>query len=127
MNFHFYADDCQIYFSLDSVSSVITTRIETCLQDIETWMSLNKLKLNSDKTELLVIGSGILSTSKLPSFTAIDRSVICPSHSARNIGVIFENKLNMELQVSAICKSAFLHIQNISRIRKFCQLVVLMR
>ena len=25
MNFHFYADDCQIYFSLDSVSSVTTT------------------------------------------------------------------------------------------------------
>ena len=90
-------------------------------------MSLNKLKLNGDKTELLVIGSGNLSTFKLPSFTAIDRSVIYPSHSARNIGVIFENKLNMELQVSAICKSAFLHIQNISRIRKFCQLVVLMR
>ena len=26
MNFHFYADDCQIYFPLDSVSSVTTTR-----------------------------------------------------------------------------------------------------
>ena len=119
MNFHFYADDCQIYFSLDSVSSVITTRIETCLQDIETWMSLNKLKLNGDKTELLVIGSGNLSASKLPSFTAIGGSVIQLSHSVRNIGVIFDNKLNMERQVSAICKSAFFHIRNISRIRKF--------
>ena len=119
MNFHFYADDCQIYFSLDSVSSVTTTRIEACLQDIGTWMSLNKLKLNGDKTELLVIGSGNLSASKLSSFTAIDGSVIQPSHSARNIGVIFDNKLNMERQVSAICKSAFFHIQNISRIRKF--------
>ena len=38
MNFHFYADACQIYFSLDSVSSVTTTRIEACLQDIGTWM-----------------------------------------------------------------------------------------
>ena len=36
MNFHFYADDCQIYFLLDSVSSVTTTRIEACLQDIGT-------------------------------------------------------------------------------------------
>ena len=119
MNFHFYADDYQIYFSLDSVSSVTTTRIEACLQDIGTWMSLNKLKLNDDKTELLVIGSGNLSASQLPSLTATDGSVIQPSHSAKNIGVIFDNKLNMERQVSAICKSAFFHIRNISRIRKF--------
>ena len=122
MNFHFYADDCQIYFSLDSVSSVTTTRIEACLQDIGTWMSLNKLKVNDDKTELLVIGSGNLSASQLPSFTATDGSVIQPSHSAKNIGVIFDNKLNMERQVSAICKSAFFHIRNISRIRKFLSL-----
>ena len=119
VNFHFYADDCQIYFSLDSVSSLTTMRIEACLQDIGTWMSLNKLKLNDDKTELLVIGSGNLSASQLPSFTATDGSVIQPSHSAKNIGVIFDNKLNMERQVSAICKSAFFHIRNISRIRKF--------
>ena len=102
MNFHFYADDCHVYFSLDSVSSVTTARIQACLQDIATWMSLNKLKLNGDKTELLGIGSGNLSASQLPSFTAIDGSVIQPSHSARNIGVIFDNKLNMKRQVSAI-------------------------
>ena len=126
-NFRIYVDDCQVYFSLDSVSSVTTTRIEACLQDIGTWMSSNKLKLNGDKTELLVIGSGNLSASRLPSFTAIDGSVIQPSNYARNIGVIFDNKLNMERQVSAICKSAFFHIRNISRIRKFCQLVVLRR
>lgn len=48
MNFHFYADDCQVYFSFDSVSSDTITRIEACLQDIATWMSLNKLKLNGD-------------------------------------------------------------------------------
>ena len=128
MNFHFYADDCQVYFSFNSVSSATITRIEACLQDIATWMSLNKLtKLNGDKTELLVIGSRNLSSSQLPSFTAIEGSVIQSSHSARNIGVIFDNKLNMERQVSAICKSAFFHIGNISaRIRKF-QLTVLRR
>ena len=67
INLHFYADDCQIYFSLDSVSSVTTTRIEACLQDIGTWMLLNKPKRNSDKTDLLVIGSGNLPASQLSS------------------------------------------------------------
>ena len=119
MNFHFCADDCQVYFSFDSVSYVTIPRIEACLQNIATSMSLNKLQLNGDKTELLVIGSRNLFASQLPSFTVIDGSVIQPSHSARNIGVIFDKKLNMDRQVSAICKSAFFHIWNISRIRTF--------
>ena len=94
-------------------------KIESCLEDIGTWMSLNKLKLNSEKTELLVIGSQNLSASQFPSFTAIDGSVTQPSQFVRNIGVIFDNKLNMERQVASICKSAFFQIRNISRIRKF--------
>ena len=68
MNFHFYADDSQVYFSFDSDSSVIVPRIETCLHDIATWMSLNKHKLNGEKTELLVIGLQHLTASQIPSF-----------------------------------------------------------
>lgn len=49
-------------------------------------MSLNKLKLNGDKTELLVIRSGNLSASQLPSFTAIDGSVIQLSYSGPAAG-----------------------------------------
>ena len=40
MNFHFYTDDSQVYFSFNSDSSVIMPRIEACLHDIATWMSL---------------------------------------------------------------------------------------
>ena len=61
MSFHFYADDTQLYLSfnsldgVDQVSSV--AQIESCVRDIDCWMVRNKLKLNRDKTELLVIGS----------------------------------------------------------------------
>ena len=40
------------------------TRLESCLTDIHLWMSANKLKLNSDKTEVLVVGT----ERKLSSF-----------------------------------------------------------
>ena len=83
MNFYFFADDCQIYFSLDSVSLITTTRIEACLQDIRTCMSLNKLK------NLTVIRLSIWSSDRaiclLLSFLLlqrrIDRCVIQPSRS----------------------------------------------
>ena len=119
MNFHIYADDSQVYFSFDSDSSLNMPRIELCLHDTATWMSLNKHKLNGDKTELLVTGSQHRPVSLLLSFTAVDDSVINPSHSVNNIGVIFDSNLNMERQLAAICKSNFFHIRNISRIRKF--------
>ena len=40
MNFHFYADDSQVYFSFDSDSPVIVPRIEACLRDIATCMDV---------------------------------------------------------------------------------------
>ena len=119
MNFRFYADDSQVYFPFDSDSSVIVPRIEACLHDIATWMSLNKLKQNGERTELLVIGSQHLKASQIPSFTAVDGTIIQPSQFASNTGVIFDNKLNLGRQVAAICKSAFFHIRNLSRVRKF--------
>ena len=82
-------------------------------------MSLKKLQLNGDKTKLLVIGSWHRPVSRLLSFTAVDGYTIKPSQFASNIGVIFDNKLNMDRQVTAICKSTFFHIRNISRIRTF--------
>ena len=80
-------------------SPVIVPRIEACFRDIATWMSLNKLKLNGDKTELLVIGSRHRPASQLLYFTAVDGSAIKPSQFASNIGVIFDNKLNVDRQL----------------------------
>ena len=57
MESHFYADDTQLYIpfsandDLELTSSI--AKIEECLSDLDKWMSLNKLKLNKDKTELL--------------------------------------------------------------------------
>ena len=57
MQFHFYADDTQlyIYFSTSNDMELTNsiTKIMECLSDIDKWMSINRLKLNKDKTELL--------------------------------------------------------------------------
>ena len=47
------------------------TRLESCLTDIYLWMSANKLKLNTDKTEVLVVGT----ERKLSSFNLTAISV----------------------------------------------------
>ena len=51
---------------------------------------------------------------------SIDKCITEPSHFARNIGVIFDNKLNMERQVSAICKAAFFASGIFRGLERFC-------
>ena len=59
LTFHLYADDTQLYlaFKPSEPSSIVNniSRLEKCVDDIWAWMKLNLLKLNDDKTKLLVI------------------------------------------------------------------------
>ena len=56
MGYHFYVDDTQIYMSFNP-SDVLQSKslIEECIQDVQLWVVANKLKLDWDKTELLVL------------------------------------------------------------------------
>ena len=81
-------------------------------------MSSNKLKLNSDKTELLLIASQFCPKPQLSSLNVCGDQ-ISPSVSVRNVGVGFDSHIKFEGQVSSICKASFFHIRNISRIRKY--------
>ena len=58
MDYHVYADDSQIYLVIkrSDISSTIH-RVENCVHDIKGWMETNLLKLNEDKTEVIVFGS----------------------------------------------------------------------
>ena len=58
VNFHFYADDTQLYVHLShrNASAAFDT-LNRCLQDVKEWMSASKLKLNPDKTEFILFGS----------------------------------------------------------------------
>ena len=53
---HMYADDTQLYITFKrEQSDKIVPLHEKCLKDIKEWMQINFLKLNEDKTQLLVI------------------------------------------------------------------------
>ena len=62
---HMYADDTQLYlpFPTNEYDAAVA-KMQSCLQDIVNWMNRNCLKLNSDKTEFLIIGSKI-NTAKI--------------------------------------------------------------
>ena len=61
LEYHFYADDTQLYvaFKTDCLDKMVEckTTIEQCVRDIDNWMVINKLKVNQDKTEVVLISS----------------------------------------------------------------------
>jgi hypothetical protein len=81
-------------------------------------MSSNLLALNPSKTEFLVIGTP-QQLSKLNNpvllFDAI--TTISPVTSARNLGILFDNHLSFDKQITALSKSCFYHIRDLRRIR----------
>ena len=58
---HFYADDTQLNLSFKPKVHVIQAealaRIENCLIEIEAWMHQRMLKLNNEKTEVMIFTS----------------------------------------------------------------------
>lgn len=122
MHFHFYAVDTQLYITFkpscpdDMYRS--KSMLKACVHDIDTWMLCNKLKLNKDKTEVLIISSSHRPRPSLSSSTTCDETVSCSSN-ARNIGVIFDQSFCMVPHVTSVCKSAFFHLHNIGMIRKY--------
>ena len=49
----------------------------------------------------------------------IGDETMIPSSNVRNIGVVFNSFLNMANHLSAICRTAYLHLHNISHIRRY--------
>ena len=122
MQFHFYADDTQLYISFSTNNDMeltnSITNIEECLSDIDKWMSINRLKLNKDKTQLLYLFSKYSSQQSLPPLR-FGTDIIKPSSHVRNIGAIFDTTMSVLPHVNNVCKSAFYHLRTISRLRKY--------
>ena len=92
---HLYADDSQLYVSFSSGDSAAALNgLQSCLASVQSWMSTNKLKLNPDKREFLLIGNE-WKRSKYLSMCPIELLSVgtYPAKSARNLGVIFDKKL----------------------------------
>ena len=120
LSFHVYADDMQLYVTFETSSlndmKLWKCRLEACVREIDTWVLLNKLKLNKDKTELRVISSLHRARPPLSHIHVCDERVLA-SPRAGNIGVLFDESLSMVPQVTAMCKSAFYHLRKIRLIR----------
>ncbi|KAK3540153.1 hypothetical protein QTP70_027048 [Hemibagrus guttatus] len=113
-----YADDTQLIFSFSPSDNTAAAQISACLVDISSWMMA--IQLNLRKTELLVIPGDSSPGQDLA--ISLNNSLICPSATARNLGVdcpTMDNQLSFSSHVTNVLRSCQFLLYNIRRIQPF--------
>ena len=122
LSHHSFADDTQLYMTMDHSNNnwrYGLARIQLCVSDIREWMNQNMLKLNDDKTELIVFTTKYKQDLYNDLSITIGDTVVDCSSQVKDIGVIFDRVLSLRQHFSYTPKTCRFHLRNISRIRKY--------
>ena len=117
---HSYADDGQTYISFTCKNKEqAMILLQNCLEDIRKWMVFNHLKINNDKNKVIFFSPKKQISTDLAINIKFGSATIKPSLVVKNLGILMDNLLTMEKQINKTTKSAYFHIRNISKVRKF--------
>lgn len=126
LSIQLYADDSQLYFGFRPIQTDIekkdmTTRISDCLSDIRDWMKNNFMKLNSDKTQMIILGtkSQLKKGSLLEIDVGEEKSLTSSDgiKGVKSLGVKIDENLNMRQQIAQVRQSCFYTISNLGRLK----------
>ena len=119
MNYHGFADDHQLYkFDIVNNIPLLIKSVEDCTVDIKNWMQMNKLKLNDDKTEVMLCTRDKMKNNNILALN-INGSTVQSSSSVKNLGVVIDNCLSMNCQIDNLCRSMIIKLKMISTIRDY--------
>ena len=94
-------------------------QLEDCIAEIRGWMINRMLKLNDNKTEMVIYMSQYHLNKHGRCDMSIGDSTISPVECVRNLGVQIDQHLTMDKQVTAVCKACNFHLYRLSSIRRY--------
>ena len=119
-SFHLYADDTQIYISatLDNFNDQIN-RLKNGYTVINEFLSTNYLKLNHDKSQVVLIGKPHIVSQIKQSVNSIQlENVNIPfSETIMNLGVLLDESLSFKQHITDISKCSLYKLRNLRLIR----------
>ena len=80
-------------------------------------MSCNKLKLNEDKTDSMLISHFSHDAPRVS--INMSGSIIEASDNIKNLGVVFDCDMSMSPQIRTLCRSLYFQIRKIGSIRDY--------
>ena len=86
-------------------SDAVIDKVERCVTEVKTWMIQNRLKLNDDKTELIVFSTKRHSHLSSSIGVKIGDITITPSSVVRDLGVFLDDHVSMKCHVQNLRKA----------------------
>ena len=118
-----YADDHSIYDSFNPNCSMsenaIMSNTESCLVSINEWMNLNRLKMNNEKTEFMLLGSRAQLGKCQTNSINVCGNLVQRNTVVKYLGVHTDEQLSFKTQIKEKCKIASMNLYFIRQIRNY--------
>ena len=116
-----FADDIQLQMSAlpDKISELLHT-MQSCMSDVHAWATVNMLKRNDNKTELMLVTSK--RTKRLhtiPTSITIGNAQIPFKQSVKNLGFTIDCHFSINAHVSNIARTCYFELRRLASIRRF--------
>ena len=115
---HSFADDLQLQISAppDRIS-VLLHSMQSSISDVKAWATANMLKLNDNKTELMLVTSIITKhLHSLSTSITIGNAKIPFKKSVKNLGFRLDCHLTINAHVSKIARNCFFELRRLASI-----------
>jgi hypothetical protein len=116
INLHMYADDLQLYatFKNDEEYEMVIKKMDICISELFNWLCTNKLKMNKDKTEVILIGQR---TEGMPQELRLGAETHKIAKNVKDLGAILDLNMKMTKHINNTSATCFMHIRRLWKIR----------
>ena len=119
-DYHNYAGDTELQKAAPpSDFSQVSRETTAYVANVKVCMNKSKVKLNDEKTELLVIGDRICHSLVRKDPLTFGSCSVPFQTSAKYLGVHLDETLSMNKQISSLCRSSYFHLRKIGSIRPY--------
>ena len=103
----------------DKISEILHS-MQSCICDLKAWATATMLKLNDNKTDLMLVTSKRTKhLHNLPTSITIGNAQIPFKHSVKNLGFTLYCHLTMNAHVSNIARTCYFGLRRFASIRRF--------
>ena len=113
-----YADDVVLYVS-DMDINVITSKLQADLYAINEWYCKNRLHINTNKSNIMLLSSNTRCNDELSLKVHIDTETIEQVRSIRYLGIEIDDRLSWDIHIKSLTKSLSYKIFTLRKLSKF--------
>ena len=116
-----FADDSngRKQFALSFQFQVLTKDIVSCIEKIAQWSNIHFMKINPDKTEIILLRPSALNDDVIINGVFIDGQCIRFSNKVKNVGVHIDKNLNLNNHVNSVVSHCYALLRDVRRIKVF--------